>query len=413
MRGILLWGAVLLVAACGGAGDGGGAAVTRDSAGIVIVENGSPRWQPGQEWRLADSALLEIGGDLDSVLGPVPLRGGRLAVAVNGSHQIRIYDSSGALQHSSGRTGSGPGEYTMLGGLWAGPGDSLMVLDIMIRRLSVLDDTAGYQRAFSLGGATGGAFVPVNGKIEMGFPTGWLPDGSVPAVMMSFAVAQQREGRFRDTVKVIRYGSDGSARDTMARVPGIEMETMTLTFGGQSMATPQPVPLGKSPVTVSAGDRLFVAQNNAWEIEVRRLDGALLRLIRRPIPPRPLTPEQVAAHRKELTEQMAGIQQLRNMPQILDQMKKRIEEAKYPATFSFISSMLVGSDGYLWVQEVPDVGVESNPFIVFDTVGVLLGRVSMPPRFRATAITSDRVYGVWKDEDDVPHVRAYRLEKGS
>lgn len=410
MRGIVL-GVALLAAACGGAGEGGSAAVTRDSAGITIVENTSPRWQPGQEWRLADSALLDIGGDLDSVLGPVPLSGGRLAIAVNGSHQIRVYDSSGTLQHRSGRTGSGPGEYTMLGGLWAGPGDSLMVLDIMVRRLSVLDDTGGYQRSFSLGGATG-SFAPVNGKIEMGFPQGWLPDGSVPAVMMSFSVAQQREGRFRDTVNAIRYGSDGSARDTLARVPGIEMETMTITVGGQSVATPQPVPLGRSTVTVAAGDRFYVAQNNAWEIEVRQLDGTLRRLIRRPIQPRPLTPEQVAAHRKELAEQMAGIQMLRNMPQILDQMKKRIEEAKYPETFPFISSMLVGSDGHLWVQEVQDVGVESSPFTVFDTAGVLLGRVTMPPKLRATAITSDHVYGVWKDEDELPHVRVYLLRKG-
>jgi hypothetical protein len=50
---------------------------------------------------------------------------------------------------------------------------------------------------------------------------------------------------------------------------------------------------------------------------------------------------------------------------------------------------------------------------VFDESGGLLGRVTMPEDFRAASIGADAVYGVWKDEDDVEHVRAYRLRKGS
>ena len=47
-----------------------------------------------------------------------------------------------------------------------------------------------------------------------------------------------------------------------------------------------------------------------------------------------------------------------------------------------------------------------------DSAGRLLGRVTLPPSFRLTAIGSDRVYGVWKDEEDVEHVRVYPLRKG-
>ena len=403
--------AVLLVAACGGGRDAGAPAVTRDSAGIAIVENSAPQWQAGQEWRLSDSALLDVGGDFDSVVGPVPLSGGRLAIALAGSHQIRIYDSSGTVLHTSGRTGSGPGEFTMLGGLWAGPGDSLLVMDVMIRRLSVLDPAAAFQRSFSLGSASG-SFAPVNGKIEMGLPTGWLPDGSVAAVMMSFSINQQRQGRFRDTVNAIRFGADGVVRDTLARVPGFEMETMTISAAGQSVATPQPVQLGKNTITLAAGDRFYVAQNNAWEVEIRSLDGSLRRLIRVAVPPRPLTPDQVAAHRKRTIEAFEAIPMLKNMPQILDQMRKRVEEAVYPETYPFIEGLLAGPDGTLWVQEVQNVGSESSPLAVIDSAGALLGRVTMPAKFRATAIGADRVYGVWKDEDEVPRVRVYRLQKG-
>ena len=44
--------------ACGRGGDGGGAAVTRDSAGISIVENTGPAWTAGQEWTVIDSAVI-------------------------------------------------------------------------------------------------------------------------------------------------------------------------------------------------------------------------------------------------------------------------------------------------------------------------------------------------------------------
>jgi hypothetical protein len=156
-----------------------------------------------------------------------------------------------------------------------------------------------------------------------------------------------------------------------------------------------------------------VAQNNAWEIEVRQLDGTLRRLIRLPVQPRPLTPDQAAKHRKELIEQIEAVPMLKNLPQIAAQMRKRIEDAVYPETFPFIEGMLAGPDGALWVQEVQDVGVESGPLTVFDSAGSLLGRVRMPAGFRATAIGSDRVYGVWKDEEEIPRVRVYRLQKGT
>ena len=78
MRGFRLLGSALGLAACGG--PGGGAPITRDSAGIAIVETSGASWSAGREWTL-DSVLLDIGGDVDSVSGPVRLGDGRLAIA--------------------------------------------------------------------------------------------------------------------------------------------------------------------------------------------------------------------------------------------------------------------------------------------------------------------------------------------
>jgi hypothetical protein len=401
----------LIAAACGGQERGGAAPVTRDSAGVTIVENTGPQWPAGNDWRVADSAVVDISGDLDSVIGPVALSGRRLAIGAAGSQQIRIYDFTGTLLHSVGRSGAGPGEFQMMAGIWAGPGDSILVLDLLVRRLSVIDSAGVFQRTFSMGSAPGAGFVGFGGRVELAFPQGWMADGTVAGVTMSFAINQDRKGVFRDTVSAVRYASDGSARDTIARYPGVEMEQMTITIGPQTMSTPQPVPLGKSSVAAAWGDRFYLARNNSWEVEVRGLDGKVLRLIRVSTAPVPLTPELVATHRKELIEQMEGIPMLKSMPAIKSQMVTRIEQASYPATLPFITGLQVDPEGNIWVQEAQPPGIEAGVFAVLDSTGALLGRVTMPDRFRATTITADAVYGVWRDEDDLPHVRVYPLRK--
>lgn len=411
MQGYRLLGAVLAVGACGGGGDGGGAAVTRDSAGIAIVENTGPVWSAGQEWKV-DSVILDIGGDVDSVSGPVRLGDGRLAIANAGTHEVRVYDAAGAQLHASGRAGDGPGEYRMLAGIWRGPGDSLLVSDFMARRVSVLDRDAKFARSFSLGGNTGG-LMPVGGRLEFAVPQGWFADGSVVGVTMGFTLNQARQGPYRDTVSALRYGPDGAVRDTIARFPGAEMEQMAMSMGGQSFSAPMGVPLGRQSVTAAQGDRFYLAQNDAWEIAVRDLDGKLVRLIRLRADARPLTPDLIAAHRKAQLEQMEGISAMRSMPPAFKtQITARIEQAKYPATLPFVSSLLIDSEGYLWAQEVPPPGDETATFAVFDESGRLLGRVTMPEDFRVGSVAADAVYGVWKDADEVEHVRAYRLRKG-
>ena len=410
MRRSWLGGALLIGStACGGEGGAGGDAVIRDSAGVSIVENRGPQWPAGQGWRVIDSAVIDISGDIDSVTGPIRLGNGHLAITNAGSHEVRIYDSTGALLHRSGRAGSGPGEYRNLAGIWLGPGDSILVSDLLVRRLTVLDSEGSFQRSFSLGG-TSGAPVPTGGRFELAIPQGWLSDGSVAGVTMSFAINQARVGAFRDSVSAFRYGSDGLVRDTIGRFPGVEMENMAMTVGTQSFSAPIAVPLGRQSVAVAHGERFYLAQNNNWEIEVRQRDGKLLRLIRLDARPAPVTPDDISAHRKAQLDLIEGMPMMRSMPDAVKaQLRARIEQAKYPATFPFVGALLIDPEGNIWAQEVQPPRIAASSFAVVDSSGRLLGRVAMPADFRATTIGTGAVYGVWKDADELQHVRAYPL----
>jgi hypothetical protein len=411
--------AIGMASGCRTAGGGGGSATTRDSAGIAIVENSGPAWASSAGWKVVDTPLVDIGGksgdaasDVDRVSGPVVMSDGRLAIANAGTNEIRIYDAKGAHLRTSGRAGSGPGEFQNIAGIWLGPGDSLLVSDILVRRLTVLDRDGNVGRSLSLGGASG-QMLPVNGKIDFAIPSGWFADGSVVGVSQSFSLTQKRDGIYRDSVTMLRYGPDGTIRDTLGRFPGVEMEQMILSFNGQSFPAPTPVPLGRQSNSLVHGDRLYLAQNNAWEIEVRGLDGTLRSLIRAKVQSVPITPADADANRKEQLEQIAGQPMMRNVPDALKkQMTDRIEQAKYPAMLPFFGTLLADGVGNLWAQEISRPGDSVQRFAVIDSTGRFLGRVMMPANFRLASVGANAVYGVWKDADDVEHVRVYPLKKG-
>jgi hypothetical protein len=409
-----LAGNVTLLVGCADAGARSGTTATRDSAGIAIVENTGPAWTEGRGWKVVDSPMVDVG-DVDHVLGPVRLGDGRLAIANAGTSEIRIYDASGALLKSSGRVGSGPGEYQNLVGIWAGRGDSVLVSDIRVRRLTVLDRDGSPGRSLSLGNA-GGGFTSIGGSVDFAVPQGWLADGSIVGLSQTFNMSslnEAREGTFRDTITMIRYGPDGSARDTLGRFPGPETEKVTLTVFGRTMSAPMPVPLGKQFVATARGNRVYVAVNDAWEIEVRDGDGTLKRLIRTAATPVAITPNDVTANRKELRDQMELQPMMRSVPEPMKkQLTARIDQAKYPAAFAFFAGLLADGAGNLWALEVSSGADKTERYAVIDSTGRLLGRVTMPVSFRTSSIGPDAVFGVWKDADDVEHVRTYPLRKG-
>jgi len=407
-----------VLAACGGGG--GGTAVTRDSAGITIVENSGPAWGARDGWTVASAPLVSIGSagggdpayELDQVRGPVVLGDGRLVIANAGTSEIRFYGVDGAHIRTVGRAGSGPGEYQSIMGLWVGPGDSLLVGEIFNRRLTVLDSAGAMGRTFSLGGA-GGQLVPTDGKVEMAIPTGWGGDGTVLGAAQTFVINQQRAGRYRDSFPMIRFGPDGATRDTVGRFPGLEMEQMTMTFGGQSMSTPTEVPLGGRTVAVAGAERIYVAQNLSWEIEIRGLDGKLVALARAPLPATQITPSDITADRKFRLEMIEGLPQMRGVPDVIkNQVTARVNEAKYPDMLPFFSNLLVDEAGNVWAQLGASPATQTQRWVILDSGGRWLGTLDMPEDFTPAFVTDAAVFGVWRDPDGVEHVRGYALMKG-
>jgi hypothetical protein len=108
-------------------------------------------------------------------------------------------------------------------------------------------------------------------------------------------------------------------------------------------------------------------------------------------------------------------------PRLLEQRRKMMDDVSFAPNLPAYAQMLVDADRNLWVSDAAldwylaqgFSRVPAGPIAwrVFDRDGRWLGRVTMPPRFRPMDIGSDYILGLWRDADDVEHVRLYRLTK--
>jgi len=409
---------VLTFAACGGGGgeSASAAPTTVDSAGIQIVTNG-PKAPGGAGWTVGQTPSFDVGGgdkgpdyELTQVVGVARLRDGRVAVANAASSQVRFYAADGTFESAVGRAGEGPGEFRILGGLWLGRADSVLVSDVQLQRLTAFDESGAVGRSFALGGRSGVQIGQTG--VRFALAQAWLSDGSVVGIEQEFRINRPTEGSYRDTLAVLRFGAAGEVLDTLGRFPGIEMHQITLSFAGRSLPTPSPVPLGRNTMVGNRGDHVFVATNDSWEIREIGPDGATVRLIRVAESPVQLTDADVEAGRAQQLEQLEGIPQLRSVPpELKEQMMKSVQEVEYPKTLPFVAGILSGPDRTLWVREMVRPGDHPGRLAVFDADGVLLARVAIPARFQVFQVGEGELLGVWRDPDGVERVRAYPLTR--
>ncbi len=132
-RGCALCCAAIVVGACTSADRPSTEAVTRDSAGIAIVENVAVS-RGTAAWRFVEPPVVELGvlegqpaHQFSQVVGATRLSDGRIAVADGGSKELRFFDTNGRHLVSVGGPGEGPGEFRFLYSLDRLPGDTLIV----------------------------------------------------------------------------------------------------------------------------------------------------------------------------------------------------------------------------------------------------------------------------------------------
>lgn len=400
--GVATWGVVLSCAACAGGETDGSGATVRDSMGIEIVESSDAAWASGAGWTLAAVPEIDIGVlegaeeyQLFRVRDARRLRDGRLVVANGGTNELRWYDAEGRFLHATGGDGEGPGEFKGLGWLRPFRGDSFAVYDFNLGRISVVDSDGAFARTVKI--------TPV-GEVSFVIAQDVFADGVVLAKSPLIFAGGFESGLNRRDELFHTFAPDGEHLDSLGAFPGPEQYIETGGSGNRRFVAVTTLPFGRTPSVAVVGTRFCFGASDTYEIACYERDGALRRLVRRTVPPRPVTPADVDRYREQELAGMDDAEARRDA-------ERRYAEMPVPATMPAYATFTFDASGNLWVREFTVGEVSTWSWTVFDARGRMLGAVDMPADFRVTEIGDDFVLGLWRDEVDVEHVRLYRLRK--
>jgi len=393
--------------ACGGSGSPAGAtAHVRDSAGITIVENTDPLWDAQHAWSVSESPTLTIGvteGDaayeLYRTVAAARLSDGRIVLATSGTHELRFYDSAGTHLRSIGREGGGPGEFRMMGTLDRIAGDTLVVYDLMQRRVSIFDSDGAHVRDVNF--AVGGQFVlPV--------VLGRLADGSYLA-QLSFRqigpnAPQPQPGDMRDSVMALRIDPDGDTFDTVGAFPSSVTRVQMLTLGDNAMPFSMPVLFSPSCIMIAAQDGIVAGTSDTYDVRFYTPSGTLQRIVRKEHVPLAVTPADVDS----MEAQTSGAIARANIPA---ELRSMFDDRPAAQTMPAFRALAMDSEDNLWVEEYRRPGDDVPRWSVFDPEGRFLGVVTGPAGVSVMDIGADYLLGRVTDDMDVERVVMYALVK--
>lgn len=383
-----------------------GAVIVRDSLGIRIVEHPAGYEDGLPVWDARGEPVVDIGGgddpgqELDVVRGAVRLSDGRIVVANTGSGELKVFDSTGRFLRAIGKKGQGPGEFVSLGPVWRIPGDTLVALDFQLLRFSLFAPSGDFVSSVS------GMVRSEHGRVGTSMR---LLSGRLVGTEGSFGDMKETSGPVRRVpmaVVVLHPGAGGL--DTLAVVPGPEVYPALGREAGHEFPTIRSLEFGRQSVVATDGREIFVGSNEPMGIRVYQEDGRLVRIIRSATPAEPVT----EAHRAQrIRENLARLERQRAPEQIKAEWRKNEEDPLFAETFPFYERLLIGTDGSLWVELPRRTEDEGRRYIVYDTSGTAIATVRCPDRVRPYEVGPIEIVGLWRDPEEVNHVRAYKLRR--
>lgn len=384
-----------LVACEGGAppADGWAGSVDTLANGVLVVSNPSQGlWEsgvgsestPSGPWRLVEDLRIGSvdGEDLEAfgeVRDLVVDDRGRIHVLDGLAVEIRSFDTDGSALGVMGGEGQGPGELSRPGGMALDPSGDIWVLDGGNTRYSVFDPDEGFQTVHPRPGIAGslrwrGAFTTDGRLLD---PTA-LTTGGTGLVQLNSALEP------RDTLALEPFEPARGFVEDEARA-GVRWP---IPFQPEFAWSPDP------------SGRLWWGVNDRFRFVEGTLGGDTLRVIERETDPTPVTAEEI--------RDLLGAMRAANRD--ADQVPLRAEH--FPDTKPAWSSLIPDDEGHLWVAPYDFRERPTDRFHIFDPDGRYLGEVRSetpvvpyPIKFR-----EGHLYGVTRDEFDVPYVVRLRIE---
>ena len=305
--------------------------------------------------------------------------------------ELVVLSPDGTAHALLARRGEGPGDISMVIGLFAVGQDSVLVADLELGRATIfsggaVSGTVDIRRTRGLGvkgiGASGQLLMATNSYMS-GFAEKWLPG------------------------HMARFDMGSGALDTVASYDFMSRPPPDLPWS----------PIGGSgSVTVAAGQFVYTRSDRP-EIVWQLPDGTVTQIVRWQAEPAPLTEELLAGVEAGLRarHQMAN-------PGASD---ADIEEMTAGAMAVYVASLggpmplfnspIGDAEGRVWLPTYRPGGRRADipDYTVISADGEWLGTVEAPPRLRILDVAGGLVLGSLRDEMDVQSVVVYELTTDS
>ena len=397
-RHSLLGAALVGLAACS-SGPASNGVVTRDSAGVTIIEHPAAAIDAAPAWSLgAPTTIVTHGASVEETFtwinSATRLADGRLVV-VHGEEAgatLLLYGADGAFERMLGRPGAGPGEYRAAEILGAPNGDTLTVYDPVLGRRTRL--------------RTSGEIVATHdvarlGVMTIGQPTGVLADGRMISLPFYFMDTSTSGGsHYRRKVAVLVTDPIIPRLDTATTdIPGDEVFLLTVTFGGRTRTMPTPVVYGAQTLLRPVGAKVSVATNESSALDTYTLPWKLVRSVRFA---GARLPVDQAAKDAKIADALANLDASPGItPEFRKQFMDAIGRAQYADSMSWYSAITTDASGAEWLRRQRSQADSVPHYLVLEPDGRLAARADLPNGSRLLWVGTDEVLIAMHDEDDV------------
>lgn len=306
---------------------------------------------------------------------------------------------------SAGGRAQGPGEFQSIEGLYRCAADTVVVQDG--RQLEVFGPDGRHGRVVQVIPPPSGGFVRILGVF-----------GDCARLAISaepYTPFTQTAGLVEGVRGLWWVGPDGVMLDSVTAIPTKRLAARP-PLNAEGRLWLSQVPWDGAPALVVSGDQLFVGFPDRFEILVYDRAGALRKILRTPGTREPISRAERAEYDRRFDQWVAEYPADRNRT-------VRVLDSELPPERPAFRSLLVAEDGSIWLRELafhdagwpemfpPGPGAPPVVWYVLGQGGGWLGQLRLPARLTVHAITSNTVYGVFRDEEDVEQVRRYRFQR--
>jgi hypothetical protein len=360
-------------------------------------------------WTLAEPAMLVIGADDTSrvaafgrVAGALRLPNSTIVVSDVSPPELKLFDSAGRYVRTVGRTGGGPGEFS-----WPGPpqrfaDDSFFVLDVEQRRASFFDGEARHvlTRRFSLQLADGRFFLPI----------GMVSSAQFVAMLWVSQHPSRMGEPIRTPVDIVTGRFGASTFETIAKGRGDEKVGGVWQEAGHRSVVGYPLEFGSTTQVAVASGLVYLGETGKPRIDAYDLTGRLIRQITWNAPPDSVTEADRRARIVQESVKIASLPQGPDPAQLWSSVE-HLRTVQLPTKAPAFTALLPARDGSLWVEQDPRPWTPTRQYLVFDSAGVLIGRVAVPRQLRVYQADDAFIVGRWRDPDQADQVRLYRISR--